>query len=136
MKEPLWIDSTDCLAFHGEILSRFGGLSGVRDQGLLESALNRPQQTFAYGKPTLFVMAAAYAAGIIRNHPFLDGNKRAGFMAAALFLEINGQRFTAPEEEVAVQTQALAAGTLQEAEYALWLKDSCKKRKSQQGSRR
>ena len=127
MKAPIWIDLADCLAFHEEMLSQFGGLSGIRDERLLDSALARPQQVFAYGTPTLSDLAAAYAAGIIRNHPFLDGNKRAGFMAAALFLEVNGCCFDAPEEEVLVQTLALAAGKLTEAGYAIWLKDSCRK---------
>ena len=122
MKEPVWIDVEDCLSFHEEMLSRHGGMSGVRDQGLLESALNRPQQLFHYGEPTLHEMAAAYAAGIIKNHPFLDGNKRAGFMAAALFLEANGYRFTATEEDVVIQTLALAAGAIKEAAYARWLR--------------
>jgi death on curing protein len=129
MKEPIWIDLADCLSFQEEMLSRFGGLAGIRDERLLDSALNRPQQLFAYGQPSLFDLAAAYASGIIRNHPFLDGNKRAGFMAAALFLEINGLMFLAPEEEVVIQTLTLASGKLKEAEYALWLKDSCKRRR-------
>jgi death-on-curing protein len=123
MKEPVWIDLNDCLAFHEEMLSRHGGLSGVRDQGLLESALNRPVQLYNYGKPTIHEMAAAYACGIIKNHPFLDGNKRAGFVAAALFLEINGYSFVATEEDVVVQTLALAASAIDEAAYARWLKE-------------
>ena len=127
MKEPIWIDATDVHAFHQGMLSMFGGLAGVRDEGLLDSALNRPQHLFAYEKTELFDLAAAYALGIIKNHPFLDGNKRAGFMAAALFLEVNGLRFEAPEEEVVLQTLALAAGEIDQAEYASWLKASCKK---------
>lgn len=128
MKEPAWIDAADCLAFHDEMLARFGGLAGIRDKGLLDSALNRPLHLFAYGKPDLFELAAAYAAGIIKNHPFLDGNKRAGFMAAALFLEVNDLEFAAPEEEVVLQTLALAAGDICEKDYAAWLKASCKPR--------
>lgn len=123
MKERVWIDVNDCLSFQEEMLSRHGGLSGVRDQGLLESALNRPVQLFHIGKPSLHEMAAAYACGIVKNHPFLDGNKRAGFMAAALFLEINGFSFKATEEDVVVQTFALAASEINEAAYARWLKD-------------
>lgn len=126
MKTPAWVDLDDCLAFHEEMLSRFGGLSGIRDKGLLDSALARPQQLFAYGEPSLFDLAAAYASGIIRNHPFLDGNKRAGFLAAALFLEVNGFRFTAPEEEVVVQTLGLAAGAVSESAYAAWIEKSCR----------
>ncbi len=82
---------------------------------------------FAYGKPSLYQLAAAYASGIIRNHPFIDGNKRAGFMAAALFLEINGRTFSAPEEEVVIRTRALAAGRIGERAYAAWLKASCRR---------
>jgi death-on-curing protein len=128
VKEPAWIDAADCLAFHEEMLARFGGLGGIRDRGLLDSALNRPIHLFAYGKPDLFALATAYAAGIIKNHPFLDGNKRAGFMAAALFLEVNDLEFSAPEEEVVLQTVALAAGDIREKNYAAWLKASCKPR--------
>lgn len=125
MKEPVWIDPADCHAFHGEMLQRFGGLDGVRDTGLLESALDRPKNRNAYGTPSLFELAASYAAGIVRNHPFLDGNKRSGFMAAALFLEVNGCDFQASEEEVVECTLALAAGAISEADYAAWLEQSC-----------
>ena len=127
MKEPIWIDMEDALSFHEEMLVRFGGLPGVRDMDLLDSALNRPRQLFAYGQPELFDLAAAYAAGIIQNHPFLDGNKRAGFVAAALFLEVNGYAFRAPEEEVVVQTLGLAAGEIKAKAYARWLKQAAVK---------
>jgi death-on-curing protein len=126
MKTPLWIDEADCIAVHEEMLIRHGGLSGIRDRGLLQSALNRPQQLFAYGHPSWFELAAAYAVGIVKNHPFLDGNKRTGFMVAALFLELNGLSFHAPEHEVVLQTLALAAGETDEAAYATWLKASCR----------
>lgn len=122
MKEPLWIDVPDALALQEELISRFGGLPGVRDDRLLDSALHRPLQMRAYGKPSLHQLAAAYASGIARNHPFLDGNKRMAFMTAALFLELNGRRLAAPEEEVAVNTLALAAGTFMEEQYAEWLR--------------
>ncbi len=125
MKEPVWVDMADALSFHEEMLARFGGLPGLRDKGLLESALHRPRQLFDYGEPDLFDLAAAYASGIVRNHPFLDGNKRAGFMAAALFLEINGFSFRATEEDVVLQTLGLAAGQIKAAAYAKWLKASC-----------
>lgn len=108
------------------MLERFGGLEGIRDDGLLESALNRPRHLFAYGEPSLFELAAAYASGIVKNHPFLDGNKRSGFMAAALFLETNGLRFAAPEEEVVERTLALAAGAIGEEGYREWLERSCR----------
>jgi death on curing protein len=128
VKEPAWIDAADCLAFHEEMLARFGGLAGIRDKGLLDSALNRPLHLFAYGKPNLFELAIAYAAGIIKNHLFLDGNKRAGFMAAALFLDLNDLELAASEEEVVLQTISLAAGDIRERDYAAWLKASCKPR--------
>jgi len=129
MKEPVWVDASDVYSFQLGILADFGGLVGVRDEGLLHSALSRPQNCFAYEQPTLFELAAEYALGIVKNHPFLDGNKRAGFMAAALFLEANELRFSAPEEEVVLQTLALAAGEIDQADYAVWLKASCQKRK-------
>lgn len=127
MKEPVWLDRADCLAIHEMILAQHGGLAGVRDEGLLESALAKPQNLFAYGSQTFPEMAAGYAAGIILNHPFLDGNKRTGFMMAATFLELNGLAFTASEESVVEKTLALAAGRLKEAGYASWLKDNARK---------
>ena len=109
------------------MLAQHGGLAGLRDEGLLESALATPQDLFAYGSPTLPEMSGSYAAGIIRNHPFLDGNKRTGFMIAATFLELNGLSFIAPEEAVVEKTLALAAGQLKEAGYAAWLKGNCRR---------
>lgn len=125
MNEPVWIDLADCHAFHAKMLERFGGLDGLRDGGLLESALNRPKNLFAYDEPSHFDLAASYAVGIVKNHPFLDGNKRSGFMAAALFLEANSHDFHAPEEEVVERTLALAAGVIGETDYAAWLAKSC-----------
>jgi death-on-curing protein len=121
MSEPVWLDREDCLAMHEKLLERFGGLKGIRDEGLLESALNKPRHLFSYGKPTVFEMAASYAVGIVKNHPFLDGNKRTGFVAAALFIEANGYLFQASEEEAVLETLALAAGESTEADYAAWL---------------
>ena len=125
MSDPVWIETADALAIHGELLQRFGGAAGVRDEKLLKSALDRPKNLHAYGEPSLFEMAAAYAAGIVKNHPFLDGNKRTGFIAAALFLESNGLHFQAPEEQAVERTFALAAGAIKEADYATWLEHSC-----------
>ncbi|MCB1232412.1 MAG: type II toxin-antitoxin system death-on-curing family toxin [Verrucomicrobiae bacterium] len=119
--EPHWLDAVDVLAFHEDLLSRFGGSAGIRDRGLMESALNRPVQLFHYGTPSMFEMAAAYGAGIVKNHPFVDGNKRTGFIAAALFLELNGYHFGSTEEEAVERTLALAAGAIEEADYAAWL---------------
>lgn len=129
MKEPRRVDVEDGHIFHSDLLQRFGGLRGVRDEGLLESPLNRPRQLVAHGSPSLFDLAAAYAYGIVRNHPFLDGSKRAGFMAAALFLEYGGESFQSSGEEVVVQTLGLAAGAVSEAAYARWLRASCQSRK-------
>ena len=108
------------------MLERFGGLEGIREEALLDSALHRPQHLFRYGSPSLFEMAAAYAVGIVKNHPFIDGNKRAGFMAAYIFLGANGEFLDAPEVEAVDRTLALAAGAIGEAEYAVWLEASCK----------
>ena len=127
MKEPIWLNRQDCLAIHEMMLAQHGGLAGVRDEGLLESALSKPQNLFAYSRPTLGEMAASYAAGIILNHPFIDGNKRTGFMLAATFLEIKGIEFTATEESVIEMTLALAAGKLKNAAYAKWLTDNSSK---------
>jgi death-on-curing protein len=127
MKKPVWLDRTDCLAIHEMMLAQHGGRAGVRDEGLLESALAKPQNPFSYGSPTTPEMAASYAAGIILNHPFVDGNKRTGFMMAATFLELNGLVFAATEESVVEKTLALAAGELKEGGYAAWLKASCRR---------
>jgi death-on-curing protein len=117
----VWVDREDCLAVHEKLIERFGGLQGIRDEGLLDSALNKPLHVFNYGKPTVFELAASYALGIVKNHPFLDGNKRTGFVAAALFIEANGFSFQATEEEAVLETLALAAGERAEADYAAWL---------------
>ena len=98
---------------HDRLLALHGGAAGVRDDGLLQSALARPQQHYAYADtPDLIEMATAYTAGIVRNHPFVDGNKRTGFVVGILFLELNGYRFTATQESAAQAVIALAAGTL------------------------
>jgi len=122
MKTPQWVLRDSVLAVHERLLAEFGGLAGLRDAGLFESALARPQQLFTYGKPDLFGMAAAYAFGLVRNHPFLDGNKRIGFATAVVFLELNGWAFGATEVDAVLETLALAAGELDEAGYAAWLK--------------
>ena len=127
MKEPIWLNREDCLAIHEMMLAHHGGLAGVRDEGLLESALSKPQNLFAYTSPTVSELAASYAAGIILNHPFLDGNKRTGFMLAATFLELNGMEFIATEESVVEMTLALASGKLKQAAYAKWLKENSSK---------
>jgi death-on-curing protein len=127
VKEPIWLNREDSLAIHEMMLAQHGGLAGVRDEGLLESALSKPQNLFAYGSPTLPELAASYAAGIILNHPFLDGNKRTGFMLAVTFLEVNGMEFAATEESVVEITLALAGGKLKQAAYAKWLSENSSK---------
>lgn len=123
MKEPQWLLKETVLALHERLLSEFGGLSGLRDEGLLDSALARPMNCFAYEKAGIFELAAAYANGLIRNHPFLDGNKRIGFAAAAVFLEINDHRLIAAESDATVKTLALAARAMSEKAYAEWLRE-------------
>jgi death-on-curing protein len=125
MTPPVWVAREAVLAVHEQMLAEFGGDSGVRDAGLLESALARAENKFAYEAPTLFEMAAAYAYGIVKNHPFVDGNKRTGFMAAVMFLERNGSGFRAGEVDAVVRTLGLAAGELTEADYAVWLAENC-----------
>lgn len=118
MKEPIWIDERDALALHDRLLALDGGAPGVRDEGQLKSALARAQQMHAYAEsPNLVDMAAAYTAGIVRNHPFIDGIKRTGFVVGILFLEMNGYSFLASEEDAAQAVLKLAAGTLDKAGY-------------------
>ena len=129
MKEPVWLSQDAVIAIQLRLLAQFGGLPGLRDEGLLASALNRPMQACAYATPDIFDLAADYAAGIIKNHPFLDGNKRAGFMAAYTFLGINGYELEADETDVLIKTLALAAGELSADGYAEWLRGACPRRR-------
>lgn len=121
MTEPVWIDEQDALTIHNRLLVLHGGPSGVRDKTLLSSALGR--QHLAYSRQADIIrMAAAYTAGIVGNHPFVDGNKHTGFVIGILFLELNGYRFIAREEDAAQAVLSLAAGTLNEEEYGLFLR--------------
>lgn len=123
MTEPVWIDEQDALTIHDRLLALHGGPSGVRDKTLLSSALARPRQHLAYSEEAdLIRMAAAYTAGIVGNHPFVDGNKRTGFVIGVLFLELNGYRFIAREEDTAQAVLSLAAGILDEEGYSLFLR--------------
>ncbi len=123
---PRWLTPAMVIALHEESLALFGGLRGVRDKGLLESALARPQNRFAYEPSVdLAVLAAAYGFGLARNHPFVDGNKRVAVLAVAVFLSLNGRLFD-PEEIDEVQTiLALAAGELSEVDFATWVQANC-----------
>lgn len=127
MKEPVWVGEEFIPALHEELVADFGGAAGIHDQGLLQSALSRPQNLFAYGKPSIFELAAAYSFGIVANHPFIDGNKRTGFLTAYVFLVLNGWQLTATEADATAATLALAAKQMTESEYASWLKDNCRK---------
>lgn len=121
MTDPAWVSRAVVLALHERLIAEFGGEDGLRDMGLLESALARPMHLRAYANPTLAELAACYAYGLVKNHPFVDGNKRIGFTTAVLFLEINGCAFTAGQVDAVIQTLALAAGALSESGYAAWL---------------
>ncbi len=109
------------IALHEQLLAEFGGSPGLRDEGLLDSALTRPRHRHSYEAAGLPRLAASYAFGLVKNHPFVDGNKRIGFAAAVLFLELNGLRFGAGEVDAVVKTLALAAGEIDEGGYAAWL---------------
>ncbi len=128
------------LAFHAECIRAHAGSDGVRDDGMLESALARPQQLFHYEKSDLLRLAAAYAVGIAKNHPFVDGNKRTAFLAATVFLERNGVAFGAEPGAAAVFTIGVADGSLDEAAFAAWLRDNTRvrvrPRARRQGARR
>jgi death-on-curing protein len=129
VKPPVWVLHDLVISVQEQLLAAFGGASGVRDVGLLESALARPQNRLAYERTavSLFDLAAAYAFGLAKNHPFIDGNKRIAFATAVVFLELNGYRFEADEANAVIQTLALAAGELKEDEYAHWLKTNSKR---------
>ena len=123
MNELVWIEARDALALHERLLSIHGGADGLRDLALLQSALARPRQLLAYAdKPDIVDLSAAYTFGIVRNHPFIDGNKRTGFVIGILFLELNGVVFTASEEDAAQAVLQLAASTIDEADYAAFLR--------------
>lgn len=123
MTEPRWIHSAAVWIFHAESLNEFGGSAGIRDEGAIESALARPQHLFAYGKPDLCDLAAAYTAGLCQNHGFIDGNKRTAFLAGYVFLGDNGVEIHAGQAEIVAAMLGLAEHTLDEAGYAAWLRD-------------
>lgn len=123
MTEPFWLTRQAIEIIHDEQLAEHGGAAGLRDAGLLDSALARPRNLFAYGEQDICALAAAYAAGIVRSHPFVDGNKRTAFLAAYTCLAVNGLDLDAPEAEAVVMTLDLASGELPEAGFAAWLRD-------------
>ena len=116
-----WLSEAVVIAMHDEQLAAHGGSEGLRDEGLLSSAIARPRNNACYGEPSVFDLAAAYAFGLICNHPFVDGNKRTGFLAAYVFLALNGWELAAPEAEVVAAVLTLARGEMEEAGFAAWL---------------
>ncbi|MGH8803902.1 MAG: type II toxin-antitoxin system death-on-curing family toxin [Polaromonas sp.] len=117
-----WINKQALLLLHGESLAEHGGGEGLRDEGLLDSALARPLNLVAYGEPDAAALAASYAMGVAKNHPFVDGNKRAAFLTVGMFLYLNGYRLSATQAEATVTVLALAAGEITEEQFAAWLR--------------
>lgn len=122
MTEPAWLDRSVILAIHDRQLAAHGGASGLRDAGLLESALARPMQHAAYDKPDLAELAALYAIAIARNHPFVDGNKRTAFVALELFLAKNGGMFSASDTECVLMMLGMAAREIDDAAFTAWVR--------------
>jgi len=118
----IWIEEAVVLAVHEEQLAEHGGAVGIRDLGLLQSALARPQHLVAYGKPDVAALAAAYGYGIARNHPFMDGNERTTFTVTELFLTLNGYELLADDSSCVVTVLQVAEGSLAEAEFADWIR--------------
>lgn len=126
MSEPAWITEDDAIFFHGQLIGAFGGTLGIRDLALLQSALQRPRNVLAYENKDIFVLAGAYAHGIVKNHPFVDGNKRVAFTVARVFLGLNGIAFNPPEAETVVMVEGLASGELTQDEFATWVEKHSK----------
>ena len=128
MSDWIWIDPAVIYAVHNEQLAEHGGSVCVRDTGLLASASARPQSLVAYDELDVHDLAAAYGYGIARNHPFIDGNKRSAFVAVELFLDVNGYELTATDVDCVLTTLALAAGEIDEATFANWIRSNSKRR--------
>ena len=124
MNEPEWLDIDIVLDFHAEQLALFGGADGIRDRGLLKSALARPLNKFGYGESGIAALAAAYGFGIARNHPFIDGNKRTALASMIVFLGLNGLDLDVPQEAATAMVLSLAAGEITEELLAQWLADN------------
>ena len=124
MSEPVWLETAAVTRAHLDHLAEHGGGLGLRDDGLLDSALARAKNLHAYGETDLVKLATAYASGVVRNHPFIDGNKRTGFLAAYVFLLVNGREIVATEADVVVTMLALAAGEMTDAAFESWLRAS------------
>ena len=122
MSERRWVDRRALLLLHDESLAEHGGASGLRDNGLLESALARPLNLVAYGTPDIAELAAAYGVGLAKNHAFVDGNKRAAFLAVGLFLMLNGYRLSTTQADATLSMLAVAGGEMDEASFAEWIR--------------
>lgn len=124
-----WLSKQALLLLHAESLAEHGGGQGMRDEGLLDSALARPQNLAAYGEPDHAALAASYGLGVAKNHPFVDGNKRAALLATGLFLYLNGWRLTASQADTTLTMLSLAAGELSEDDFAAWLRTHSMRRR-------
>lgn len=129
MSEWRWIDRRALLLLHDESIAEHGGASGIRDEGLLDSALARPLNLVAYGSPDWAELAASYGVGLAKNHPFVDGNKRAAFLAVGLFLALNGRRLVATQAGATMTMLAVAAGSVDEPAFAAWLRSHTEPRR-------
>lgn len=127
MKEPTWISKPAALAFHGRLLAEHGGDTGIRDEGLLESALAAPRNKFHYGEEDVLTLAATYAHSLLTNHPFVDGNKRVALVTTGVFLELNGYRLNASEPDTVLAILALVKGEMKVGDFADWLRVSSEK---------
>ena len=128
MSEPIWLLDSVVNSIHKMLLAEHGGLSGIRDKGLLSSALAKPKQLYSYhSDASIYDLAAAYSLGIAKNHPFIDGNKRTAFTIAVVFLELNGISFDAPEAEAVIYFEGLASGSISDKELASWFSESSHK---------
>jgi death-on-curing protein len=123
-----WVDRRALMLLHDESLAEHGGSSGLRDEGLLESALARARNPAAYGKPDVADLAAAYGVGLAKNHPFVDGNKRAAFLAVGLFLALNGHRLHTTQADATLTLLAVAAGDMDEPAFAAWIREHTQRR--------
>ena len=123
-----WVDKRALLLLHDESLAEHGGAPGIRDEGLFDSAIARPLNLDSYGTPDFADLAASYAIGLAKNHPFVDGNKRAAFLATGLFLHLNGYRLTVSQADATLTMFAIAASEMDKASFADWLRRHCVKR--------
>jgi death on curing protein len=121
-----WINRSALMRLHDMGIAQFGGATGLRDEGMLDSALNRPEQLAHYGAPDVADLAAAYGYGLVKNHAFVDGNKRVAFLSVGLFLRLNGYALTASQVDATTTVLKLAASEMTEADFAIWIRANSK----------